>query len=149
MLLTNLPAFGQMHQKRLRGTIEDPLDEVRHHASDDFRTGLGGGVDIGALTRLFCQASLLLQDAQHRQYRRVCNLSVSEKLLIDFANGCAVALPDDLHDLQLEIRESDFSCLQGVTSVKVTKNLVVSRRKWQEKTWDRRLTNSGNSKSDE
>src|SRR4029453_8535952 len=126
MLLTNLPAFGQMHQKRLRGTIEDPLDEVRHHASDDFRTGLGGVVDIGALTRLFCQASLLLQDTHHRQYRRVCNLSVGEKLLIDFANGCAVALPDDLHDLQLEIRESDFSCLDRKSTRLNSSHTVIS-----------------------
>src|SRR6187397_2051188 len=113
MFLANLATLGEMHQQGLRRTIEDSFDEVRHHASDDFRTGLGRMVNIGALARFSCHSSFLLKDAHHSQHRRVCNLSVSEELLVDFANGGTFSLPDYLHNLELEIRKSDLSLLQG------------------------------------
>ena len=76
VFLADFPALCEMHQERRGGAVEHALDEVRHHAADDFRTRLGGLVDIRPFAGILVQTSLLFEDTHHRQHRRVRDLPV-------------------------------------------------------------------------
>ena len=91
----------QVDEERPCGAIEDTVDELAHHRSDDELLRTDWRVDVGPLAGLLLQVALGLEDVHHRLHGGVGEGAALAQLVVDLANGGLAERPDHLHDLEL------------------------------------------------
>src|SRR2546426_5676415 len=79
----NFLVFDQVHQERLRRTVENALHEFVNHIADNLTLRLGRTVEVGTIARGFGQPTFLLEYPHHRHYSRISNFPALEEFLIN------------------------------------------------------------------